>query len=283
MAANPSKLNGRVLLLLALALCVALGIVIAAGVDAGSDDADVRRGSLYALGAVALAMALGAVEWWRRRGDRCAVSVLRQDADVSSEIKSLLAREQQDHARMWALLSTMDIGLLYMSIDERVIYCNPAFLRIWRVPPGPGVIGAGIEELLAVTGCSLARPGEHARYVLRAPQDGEPQIKLDLPMADGRLITQQSHPVNDGAGQPQGRMWVFEDVTVERRNAKQLVHLAERDALTGIYNRYRFNEEIERMSADAQRGAASSRCSFLISMVSNTLMTLMATARATPR
>ena len=256
MAANPSKLNGRVLLLLALALCVALGIVIAAGVDAGSDDADVRRGSLYALGAVALAMALGAVEWWRRRGDRCAVSVLRQDADVVSEIKGLLAREQQDHARMWALLSTMDIGLLYMSIDERVIYCNPAFLRIWRVPPGPGVIGAGIEELLAVTGCSLARPGEHARYVLRAPQDGEPQIKLDLPMADGRLITQQSHPVNDGAGQPQGRMWVFEDVTVERRNAKQLVHLAERDALTGIYNRYRFNEEIERMSADAQRGGS---------------------------
>ena len=200
MAANPSKLNGRVLLLLALALCVALGIVIAAGVDAGSDDADVRRGSLYALGAVALAMALGAVEWWRRRGDRSAVSVLRQDADVSSEIKSLLAREQQDHARMWALLSTMDIGLLYMSIDERVIYCNPAFLRIWRVPPGPGVIGAGIEELLAVTGCTLARPGEQSRYVLRAPQEGETQVKLDLPLADGRLITQQSHPVTDGAG-----------------------------------------------------------------------------------
>jgi len=143
--------------------------------------------------------------------------------------------------------------LLVMSVSERVVYCNPAFLRIWKVPPGPGVIGADLEELLAVTGCILARPGEQSRFLLRAPQNDAAEIKLDLPMADGRLLTQQSHPVHDALGKALGRMWIFEDVTVERRNAKQLVQLAERDALTGLYNRHRFNEEIARMTADAQR------------------------------
>jgi diguanylate cyclase (GGDEF)-like protein len=170
--------------------------------------------------------------------------------------QALFAREREDHARMWALLSTMDIGILYLSNEERVIYCNPAFLRIWRVPPGPGVIGAGVDELLAVTGCTLARPDEQSRYVLRAPGEGKPDVKLDLPLADGRLITQQSHEVMDAAGKRLGRMWVLEDVTADRRNAMELTQLAERDALTGLHNRHRFNEEITRMTADAQRNGS---------------------------
>ena len=63
-------------------------------------------------------------------------------------------------------------AVLVTDAMDRVVMANPAFLRIWRVPPGPGVIGAGIDELLAVTGCTLARPTDHSRYVLRAPQDG---------------------------------------------------------------------------------------------------------------
>jgi diguanylate cyclase (GGDEF)-like protein len=92
--------------------------------------------------------------------------------------------------------------------------------------------------------------------MLRAPQDGETDVKLDLPLADGRLITQQSHAVVDAAGRSIGRMWVLEDVTTERRNATELLQLAERDALTGLHNRHRFNEEIARMTADAQRNGS---------------------------
>ena len=239
-----------------LALCLALGVVVAAGVDVWTGEDETTGAGVFAIGAAALAMALAVAISLYARMTQARPVVINNALDshtVQAANQHDLAQEREDHARMWALLSTMDIGILFMSVSERVVYCNPAFLRIWKVPPGPGVIGADLEELLTVTGCILARPGEQSRFLLRAPHDDCTEIKLDLPMADGRLVTQQSHPVHDALGKPQGRMWVFEDVTIERRNATQLVQLAERDALTGLYNRYRFNEEIARMSADAQR------------------------------
>jgi diguanylate cyclase (GGDEF)-like protein len=76
---------------------------------------------------------------------------------------------------------------------------------------------------------------------------------LEIQMADGRLVTQQVHAVADVYGRPVGHLWLFEDVTRERQTADQLIYLAERDALTGLYNRHRFNEELARMTADAER------------------------------
>jgi diguanylate cyclase (GGDEF)-like protein len=59
--------------------------------------------------------------------------------------------------------------------------------------------------------------------------------------------------VEDLERRPVGHLWLFEDVTRERQTAAQLIYLAERDALTGLYNRHRFNEELGRMIADAER------------------------------
>jgi diguanylate cyclase (GGDEF)-like protein len=50
-----------------------------------------------------------------------------------------------------------------------------------------------------------------------------------------------------------GHLWIFEDVTHERQTAEQLLYLAERDSLTGLYNRHRFEQELERMLADSVR------------------------------
>ncbi len=76
---------------------------------------------------------------------------------------------------------------------------------------------------------------------------------FEIQLADGRLITQQCYPVEDADGRAVGHIWMFEDVTLERQTAEQLVNLAERDSLTGLFNRHRFNEELGRMIADAQR------------------------------
>ena len=91
------------------------------------------------------------------------------------------------------------------------------------------------------------------REILLQPREGEILGTLEIPMADGRLITQQVHAVEDVYGRPVGHLWLFQDVTRERQTADQLIYLAERDALTGLYNRHRFNDELARMIADAQR------------------------------
>ena len=46
---------------------------------------------------------------------------------------------------------------------------------------------------------------------------------------------------------------MYEDVTRERRTAEQLMYLAERDSLTGLFNRHRFKDELSRMISNAER------------------------------
>jgi diguanylate cyclase (GGDEF)-like protein/PAS domain S-box-containing protein len=164
-----------------------------------------------------------------------------------------LTREQDEHARLAALLAAMDIGILFVSQDNRVVYSNPAFNRMWMVAPGTQLIGYGPDQVLSASASVLARPEEQLRHVLRRPREGEIFGALEIQLADGRLITQQGHMVEDVYGRPVGFLWIFEDVTLERQTADQLAYLAERDALTGLYNRHRFNEELTRMIADAER------------------------------
>jgi diguanylate cyclase (GGDEF)-like protein/PAS domain S-box-containing protein len=167
--------------------------------------------------------------------------------------KEYLTRAQDEHARLSALLGVMETGILFVSPDNKVVYTNPAFTRIWMIAPGTRLIGRTSKEVLATSACALARPEEHGKRILLLPRDGEIMGALEIPMSDGRLITQQVHSVEDVYGRPVGHLWLFQDVTRERQTADQLIYLAERDALTGLYNRHRFNEELARMIADAQR------------------------------
>jgi diguanylate cyclase (GGDEF)-like protein/PAS domain S-box-containing protein len=178
------------------------------------------------------------------------VAELREAQAVQQEY---LTRAQDEHARLSALLAAMDIGILFVSSDQRVVYCNPAFSKIWMIAPGTRLIGRSVQEVLATSACVLTRPEEQARHILRVPRPGEVFGTLEIQMADGRLVTQQVHSVEDVYGRPVGHLWLFEDVTRERQTADQLIYLAERDALTGLYNRHRFNEELSRMIADAER------------------------------
>ena len=173
--------------------------------------------------------------------------------DAQSVQQEYLMRAQDEHARLSALLAAMDTGILFVSDDNKVVYTNPAFTRIWMIPPGTRLIGRTPQEALAVSNSALARPEEQGRHVVRASTPGEILAALELQMADGRLVMQHSHAVEDVYGRPVGRLWLFQDVTSERQTADQLIYLAERDALTGLYNRHRFNEELARMIADAQR------------------------------
>lgn len=179
-----------------------------------------------------------------------SVAELREAQDVQLEY---LKREQDEHARLSALLAAMDAGILFVSQDNTVVYSNPAFKRIWMIAPQAQLIGCSPQQVLKVSGCALARPEEQAPHMLRQPCDGEISGALEIHLDDGRLVTQQGHAVRDGQGRTVGYLWLFEDVTRERQTADQLVYLAERDALTGLYNRHRFNDELTRMIADAER------------------------------
>jgi len=184
-------------------------------------------------------------------------------AAVSSRVEALEDSEEkqrryrteaeQEHARLVLLLGAMNLGILFVGTDSKVVYYNPAFLRMWMIVDSDELIGKPATEILRLSANALAQPDHFSKFLLDVTTTHEVSESFEIHMADGRVVTQISYPVHDNELRLTGRLWIYEDVTRERQTAEQLIYLAERDSLTGLYNRHRFQEELIRFIADADR------------------------------
>ena len=178
----------------------------------------------------------------------------------SSEAKALeyLAGAETERARLKALLSAMNLGILFVGIDHRVNYHNPAFNQIWLLPEDTDLIGQSTDALFARSACELVQPETYLDYLGEILNHRIDADTHEIIIRDGRVVTQLSYAVRDREARFIGHLWIYEDVTSERQTAEQLLYLAERDSLTGLFNRHRFQIELERMLAESGRHAATS-------------------------
>ncbi len=167
--------------------------------------------------------------------------------------RKYLDETEQERARLVSLLSAMNLGILFVGTDSRVIYHNPAFTRMWMIDERAPLIGLRVHDVLAQSASTLARPDHFSRHLLNVLETREVSDSFEIQMTDGRVITELDYPVRDGEGRFIGHLWIYEDVTRERQTAEQLVYLAERDALTGLYNRHRFQQELGRTMLESDR------------------------------
>ncbi|MBW8328853.1 MAG: EAL domain-containing protein [Thiobacillus sp.] len=181
---------------------------------------------------------------------REAISELRTAESLQSRY---LEETEQERARLVSLLSAMNMGILFVAADGRVNYHNPAFSRMWMIEDGARLIGLPVNEVLAQSASTLARPDHFSRHLLSVLETRELSDSYEIQMTDGRVITELDYPVRDREGRFIGHLWIYEDVTRERQTADQLVYLAERDALTGLYNRHRFQQELARTMLETDR------------------------------
>jgi len=169
-------------------------------------------------------------------------------------LKTSTASLHEEQARLVALLHAMKLGILFADTNNRILYYNPAFQAIWRLPAGRSLHGMlPVEAISASDSAALAAPDQLGE-LMREPagaHDDRPASQICL--TDGRLVTRLSHPVYDSASTFIGHLWMFEDVTQEQQTAQQLIYLAERDALTGLFNRHRLHEEMEKLLAESAR------------------------------
>ncbi|WP_374355570.1 EAL domain-containing protein [Chitinimonas sp.] len=167
--------------------------------------------------------------------------------------QTYLARGEAERTRLTALLSAMRFGVLFVDNDNIVVFHNPAFKSLWLIDNSSVLIGKPVGQVLQM---SLNRPAHYdlAGHIEASERMAEFDVYPgDLTMNDGRIITQHCYTVQDETGLFTGRMWVYEDVTQEHYLNERMVFLAERDALTGLYNRHAFQEQLERMLAEAER------------------------------
>jgi diguanylate cyclase (GGDEF)-like protein/PAS domain S-box-containing protein len=183
----------------------------------------------------------------------CSLDELRASETRQRELAVLARREQ---SRMATLLSGMSIGILFEDRDNRVEYVNPAFRNMWAIGDSTELVGRPTRDVLDHSTHRFARPDHASKHILHVLDTHETSERFEIDLYDGRILTQLSYPVSDTDGRAIGRLWIYEDITHERQTAQQLIYLAEHDALTGLYNRHRFQEHLERMISSSARSGA---------------------------
>jgi diguanylate cyclase (GGDEF)-like protein len=205
--------------------------------ESGSDEI-ARLGKAFNSMARELSQRFTALEW----------------AEAKSK-QSLMAKENE-HNQLATLLGAIKVGILFTDTHDVVRYANSALHQVWLMPPDAALVGLPAHEALRGAGSMLSKPDHFSRLVLSTPGTHETSDTVELEMGDGRILTQMCHPVRDADRRLIGRLWVFEDVTQERRSAEQLIYLAQHDGLTGLYNRRQFESALEReLSVAARQGS----------------------------
>jgi diguanylate cyclase (GGDEF)-like protein len=122
---------------------------------------------------------------------------------------------------------------------------------MWRIPDE---ILASRDDRRAIQFVldQLAEPDAFVARVEELYGTPEAESYDELQFKDGRVFERYSRPQLSGEDAV-GRVWSFRDVTERTRHEERLRHLADHDPLTGMYNRRRFEEEVERVCAYAGR------------------------------
>jgi len=170
-----------------------------------------------------------------------------QQAEAMSRLR--LERERTD-----ALLAALGSGILMTGPNGHVIYCNPAFHRLFRLDPGTRLLGLDIANLAArstMRGHLLVELRDALPTAGAPPED---PVGQEMKTADGVVLWRKVVNVCDRDANVVGRLWVFDDIT-HKREAERLSTIAERDALTGLFNRRRFSEELARAVTIANQEA----------------------------
>jgi len=165
-----------------------------------------------------------------------------------------LRRSDEERQRLAALLDVMKVGVLLFDTDHRLVRCNQTFLGIMGFPLDENLVGVRDTVILERATQLFADPLRY-RHRLDAIKAGvESPAPYEIRLTDGRILTEVTVPVPGAVpGNLVGRVWLYEDVTDVRQTAERLTQLADRDALTGLLNRRRFHEDLERMLAESRR------------------------------
>jgi diguanylate cyclase (GGDEF)-like protein len=175
--------------------------------------------------------------------------------DVQSALHAALRTE---HQKLNTLLGAVNFGVLFINAQDRVEYVNPAFLKMWNCVDRE-TFGISAPDLFRRSDSLVVSPKNYLTKVAHIAGTIQMDTALELTLLDGRLLQQKMLPIGGGTSDEEvsGTLWIFEDITRERHSAKQIDYLSSHDSLTGLANRGRLVDELERTVTLATQAGAS--------------------------
>jgi diguanylate cyclase (GGDEF)-like protein/PAS domain S-box-containing protein len=183
-----------------------------------------------------------------RDGTVAGAVILMRDITERKRAEAALLEAEQ---RWRQTFTDSPVAMALVSPDLKLAQVNRAFSEL---------TGYGARELSEMTFADITHPADVSLDVDLA----ERIFKGQLPRyeIEKRYITKNrrlvwvnltASVIRDAEGAPLYGISVIQNITERRRFEEQLRHLADHDALTGLFNRRRLDEELEREAADSQR------------------------------
>ena len=195
--------------------------------------------------------------------DRMAGEVHGQVSRLSTalaELESMNAKQavtaqhlRIEQSRLVALLSAMSFGVVFIDLRQAIVYSNPSFSDIWSLGAAPPLPGESLRHVLAEAQADVVYPEALLKRIDEMCTAREGDGSLEIRFRSGRIVRLLVSPVADDAGKRCGSLLMHEDVTQARIAEGRLEFLAERDPLTGLFNRRRFEAELEQRLENARR------------------------------
>jgi len=150
-----------------------------------------------------------------------------------------------------AITEAIPATVVVVDSDGRYRFANQAFER-YAGRTRDQIIGRRAIEVLGVEEVERRKP-----YMMRAYAGESVEFVLDYPGEQGTRWRALSCIPLKVDGVVDGFVGISQDITRERSERDRLVHMAERDALTGLLNRAGFERSLERLmfADDADRVA----------------------------
>ncbi len=177
--------------------------------------------------------------------------VIGTDTDVT--------RIKTTETRLEDALATMADALVLFDEDEKLVFCNEQYRRLFPMTPEARVPGARLVDILRASVLAGEPSGVTAEngddYIEKTRASllagGEWEIELN----DGRWLHARARAVTDG-----GYLSMISDITDRKRAElaqselnRRLAELARMDGLTGLTNRRAFDEAMENEFRRSQR------------------------------
>lgn len=180
------------------------------------------------------------------------------------ELRSALHRVRESETALYqekerAEVTLHSIGDAVITTDEAgcIDYLNPMAERLtgWE---SAAVQGKPLREIMRLVNENSREPvANPVELCLKCGEILELADHTVLVRDDGSnvAIADSAAPIRDRAGRIIGAVMVFHDVGQARKLAKQLSYQATHDALTGLYNRRAFEEQLKEALCSAQTQA----------------------------